>query len=340
MTDMDIDEPRAAVVRSTGRTLAGDVVTRIVRARPVRLTRKMTVEEAFRVTVLECLAQVAANTPAIVQARDVEGLHQMRVGLRRLHVALYAFGDEFRTPALKELRKRSKAFTDAIAPARDLDVFLEELLNDPEEAGGPIEAFRLLRDRAEKARAAAWDQAVEHVSGAPFSAFLDDVAAAAETHSWFAHSVGPTAYKAHFAADAPVKPTASRMLDGHLLRVSKRGRHMKSLNEHDRHRLRIALKKLRYAAEFFEPLYKKKSVKRYLRQLKGLLEDLGALNDVVAVRGTLTRILLEDGTRRSNADLHFAAGLINGWHNARAERLGRKAVKRWEKFKRLDAFWR
>src|ERR1700722_8791733 len=115
------DEPRAAVVRSTARNFAGDGTgARIVKARPVRLTRKMTVEEAFRVTVLECLAQVAANTPAIVQARDVEGLHQMRVGLRRLHVALYAFGDEFRTPTLKELRKRTKAFTDAIAPARDL----------------------------------------------------------------------------------------------------------------------------------------------------------------------------------------------------------------------------
>jgi len=337
---MDIDEPRAAVVRSTARSLAGDEVTRIVRARPVRLTRKMTVEEAFRVTVLECLAQVAANTPAIVQARDVEGLHQMRVGLRRLHVALYAFGDEFRTPALKELRKRSKAFTDAIAPARDLDVFLEELLPEPEAGGGSAEAFTLLRERAEKSRATAWDQAVDHVSSAQFSAFLDDVAAAAETHSWFAHAVGPTAYKAHFTADAPVKPTASRMLDGHLLRVSKRGRHMKSLDEHDRHRLRIALKKLRYAAEFFEPLYKKKKVKRYLRQLKGLLEDLGALNDVVVVHGTLTRLLQEDGARKPNADLYFAAGLVNGWHNMRAARLGKKAVKRWDKFKRLDPFWR
>ncbi len=337
---MDIDEPRAAVVRSTARSLAGDEVTRIVRARPVRLTRKMTVEEAFRVTVLECLAQVAANTPAIVQARDVEGLHQMRVGLRRLHVALYAFGDEFRTPALKELRKRSKAFTDAIAPARDLDVFLEELLPDPESVGGPNDAFQMLRERAEKARASAWDNAVEHLSGTPFSSFLDDVAAAAETHSWFAHAVGPTAYKAHFAADAPVRPTASRMLDGHLLRVSKRGRHMKSLSEHDRHRLRIALKKLRYAAEFFEPLYKHKRVKRYLRKIKNLLEDLGALNDVATVRGTLTRLLQEDGSRKANADLYFAAGLVAGWHNERAARLGQEAVHRWEKFKRLDPFWR
>ena len=37
------------------------------------------------------------------------------------HVALNAFGEEFRTPAVKELRKRTKAFTDTIASARDLE---------------------------------------------------------------------------------------------------------------------------------------------------------------------------------------------------------------------------
>ncbi len=337
---MPLDEPRAAVVRSTARLGAGEETARIVRARPVRLTRKMTVEEAFRVTVLECCAQVAANTPAVVQAREVEGLHQMRVGLRRLHVAIYAFGDEFRTPALKELRKRTKAFTDAIAPARDLDVFLGELLEEPEAAGGPAEAFEMLRERGERARREAWDKAIEQVAGSAFSNFLDDVAAAAETHSWFRQALGAHAGRAIRAAEAPIRPTSARVLDNHLARVSKRGRRMKSLDEHDRHRLRIALKKLRYASEFFEPLYQKKKVKTYLKQLKALLDDLGALNDVASVRSILTRLVKEEGSHRPDPDLCFAAGLINGWHNARAARLGESAVVRWDKFKRLDPFWR
>src|SRR5690349_12315943 len=105
-----MEEPRASA-KTRQFDDAGEIAARIVKAHPVRLRRKMTVEEAFRVTVLECLAQVAANVPAILQSREVEGLHQMRVGLRRLHVALHAFGEEFRTPALKELRKRTKAFT-------------------------------------------------------------------------------------------------------------------------------------------------------------------------------------------------------------------------------------
>jgi len=332
-----VDEPRSAVLRFSGRNGAAEAgIARIVRARPVRLRRKMTVEEAFRVTVLECLAQVAANIPAIVQSREVEGLHQMRVGLRRLHVALNAFGEEFRTPALKNLRKRTKAFTDTIALARDLDVFLEELFEGPASAGGRDEAFAILKNRAETARDAAWEEAVVSVESPEFSIFLDDVAVAAETHSWF----GAGAFRTRYTADAPVKPTASRMLDEHLGRVRKRGRHMRTLDEHDRHRLRIALKKLRYAAEFFAPLFRKKKVKAYLRRLRSLLEDLGALNDVANVRGTLTRLTLDDQAGRGSADLFFAAGVISGWHNERARRLGDSAVEQWDKFKNLDPFWR
>jgi CHAD domain-containing protein len=335
---MTMEDPRAPIVRSIvgiGDKESG--AKPIVRARPVRLTRRMTVEEAFRVTVLECLAQVAANTPAVVQSREIEGLHQMRVGLRRLHVALNAFGEEFRTPQLKELRKRTKAFTDTIAPARDLDVFLGELFEGPAAAGGRAEAFATLKERAERARKDAWEQAVASVASNEFSVFLDDIAVAAETHSWFGFR--STAFKTRFAADAPVKHTAARMLHEHLVRVRKRGRRMKSLTEHDRHRLRISLKRLRYAAEFFAPLYKEKTVKRYTRRLKLLLEDLGALNDVATVRGTLTHLTHDEEDRHWNADLFFAAGVINGWHAERAQRLGVSAVGHWRKFKKLEPFW-
>jgi len=318
-----------------------NAIARVARARPVRLTRKMTVEEAFRVTVLECLAQVAANAPAVLQSRDIEGLHQMRVGLRRLHVALNAFGEEFRTPALKELRKRTKALADTIAPARDLDVFLGELLDEPARADGRSETFSTLRDRAEEARKLAWDQATHSVASAEFSGFLDDVAVAAETHSWFTKSIRAGAAEgAHYAVDSPVRPTAARMLDEHFSRVSKRGRHMRSLGERERHRLRIALKKLRYAAEFYAPLYKKNQVRKYLRRLKALLEDLGALNDVVAVRATLTRLTHEESGKRHYPDLCFAAGVISGWHGARARAIDKSAVRHWEKFRDMDPFWR
>jgi CHAD domain-containing protein len=301
----------------------------------------MSVEDAFRVTVLECLAHVAANVAAVTRSREVEGLHQLRVGLRRLNVAFSAFGDEFRNPVLRELGKRTKAFTDAIAPARDLDVFAGELFLPPAEAAGYDEPFRTLSERTERARADAWDQAVEHVSSVDFAVFLDDVAAAAEGRSWMSRTLSEEDFRTRLAIRAPVMSVAARLLDEHLVRTRKRGRHLKTLAQRDCHRLRIALKKLRYAAEFYGPLYKKKKVRRYVMRIKKLQDLLGALNDVAQVRATLSRLTADETTApRAQADLYFAAGLINGWHRARAARMSRRALKRWDRFKHLTPFWR
>ena len=335
-----MDNPRTATVRFTGRHRLHEVHASAVTARPLRLRKRMTVEDAFRVTVLECLAHVAANVSPVLHSRDVEGLHQLRVGLRRLHVAFSAFGDEFRTPQLMDLKARTKAFSDSMAPARDFDVFIEELFAPVAEKLGHDEAFKLLRLRAEAARTRAWDAAIAHVSSVDFAVFQDDVAAAAQARSWLGGQSVAIDLRARLAVRVPVMSAAGRTMDEHLMRVRKRGRRLKSLEQRECHRLRIALKKLRYAAEFYGPLFKKKAVKRYVDRMKKLQDLLGVLNDVAQVRSVLARLLADETTSsHTQADLSFAAGLINGWHRARAERLSKKALKRWEKFRRQEPFW-
>ena len=323
-----MDDPRPATIRTTGPSGGSphDFQALAVGARPLRIGRDMNVEDAFRVTLLECLAHVAGNVAAVTRSREVEGLHQLRVGLRRLSVAFSAFGEEFHTPALRELQERTRAFASAIAPARDLDVFADELFAPPVEAAGNDAAFAMLRERLDTARAEAWDQAVERVSSVEFAILLDDIAGAAQSRNW--------------TSRAPVKSVAPRRLDEYLIKARKRGRQIKTLEQRDCHRLRISLKKLRYAAEFYGPLYRKKKVRRYVKAIKELQDLLGAFNDAGQVRAILS-LLTADGdiAPRAQADLFFASGMINGWHCARASRLGRSALKRWDKFKRARPFW-
>lgn len=331
-----MEESRPATIRSTSRA-SHDFQALAVGARPLKISRGMSVEDAFRVTLLECLAHVAANVAAVTRSREVEGLHQLRVGLRRLTVAFQAFGEEFRTPAQRELQERTKAFGSAIAPARDLDVFAQELFSPPVEAAGNDAAFSELRERLEQARHEAWERAVERVSSVEFAILLDDVAAVAQSRVW---THGGIDFKDRSALRAPVKSVAGRRLDEFLLKARKRGRRVKGLEQRDCHRLRIALKKLRYAAEFYGPLYKRKTVKRYLERVKELQDLLGAYNDAGQVRAMLSQLTADDATPpRVQADLCFASGLINGWHHARGMRLGKTALKRWEKFKREEPFW-
>jgi CHAD domain-containing protein len=333
-----MDEPRLATIRSTSRHGAHDLQALAVGARPLRISRGMSVEDAFRVTLLECLAHVAANVAAVTRSREVEGLHQLRVGLRRLTVAFQAFGEEFATPTVHELQERTKAFGSAIAPARDLDVFADEMFGPPVEAAKNDDAFVLLRERLARARRDAWDQTVQRVSSVEFAILLDDVASVAQSRGWNIHSGGDLKNK--LAVRAPVKSVAARRLDEYLIKARKRGRQMKTLDQRDCHRLRISLKKLRYAAEFFGPLYKKKNVKSYIKSIKELQDLLGAFNDAGQVRATLSLLTADDvAAPRMQADLFFASGLINGWHCARAVRVGKNALKRWDKFKRTEPFW-
>jgi len=65
------------------------------KAQPLSLDAAMTVEQVFQAIAANCLEQVGGNQDGVTQGKgqgaDVESLHQMRVGLRRLRSALKLF---------------------------------------------------------------------------------------------------------------------------------------------------------------------------------------------------------------------------------------------------------
>ncbi len=287
----------------------------------------MTAEDGFRVSLLECLAQISANIPA-VRARESEGVHQLRVGLRRLHTALFAFGDPFRIATVKRLRRRTKGLAGIFGPARDLDVFLEEVFGPVAKAVPDNDSLAVLKTRAEDARASAWDDGLEKLEEGGLQEFLDEVAATAESKSWKSGGI-------------PIRDAAARTLEESFLRARKRARRLDHGEDRDFHRLRIALKKLRYTSEFFDGLYRKKEVGDYLGRVKMLQDVLGAMHDVAAARQTLLRLTADEpASARSAAQLSYASGLITGWHESRAEGLADKARKNWKKLSRAEQFWR
>ena len=293
-----------------------------VKAKPPALTKDTSAEDAFRLTLMQCKWQIASNVPAIVSARDAEGIHQMRVGFRRLRVAFTAFGDDFRNPQMERLKDRAKRLSEKLAPARDLDVFVEELLGPAVKANGKLAGFETLRARACDARRVAWDFAVAHVTGGGFEAFLDDLS----------HVIDGQFDDRHMAFEMPVVEIARRVLDHRLDRAKERAKHLKSMSANKRHHLRIALKKLRYTAEFFDPLFN--GGEGFMKSLSKMQDVLGALNDVAVAKGTLEKLAHgEDDT------LSFAAGMVYGWHLDRASHEWKGAKKRWKKLEQAEPFW-
>jgi len=316
-----MDDPRTASIHSLLRRDPAPAAP--VKARPANIHAGMDPDQAFRITLSDCLAQLTANAATVRAGRSIEGLHQLRVGFRRLEVALGAFSREFRKDWLEELRGRAKVLANRLGPARDLDVFLGERLDRAVDENERA-LLAPLRARAEVARDAAWKAAQACVAGADFALFLDDVA-------------GLAASRLPLAGDRKLPKVARRILNHQQKRAVKRGRAAKSGDEGDLHRLRIALKKLRYSAEFFAPLYARQTVKQYLSKVRKLQEELGEINDIAHVRATLSDLMRDAGARKS--ELGYASGLVAGWYRAHRPRLAKKALKRWRRFRDIKPFW-
>jgi triphosphatase len=295
-----------------------------VTARPPLIDDLTTCEEAARVILFECLTHISANVEPVLTARAPEALHQLRVGLRRLRVALGNFAAD--SPGLPELKARAKILTNGLGAARDLDVFHDELFEPAVQRLGPQRGFELLRERAAHARQKAWQQVTNEVASTAFASFRDDVAAAAQSVTW--------------RGTVPIGEAVPELMTEHFNKARKRGKRLAEKSAPERHRLRIALKRLRYSSEFFAPLYPPDRVRGFVQALKDLQGLLGHLNDAAQARAMLGRLMMEDvTTAREQADLGHAAGLIQGYHQAHADVVAKKAVKRWKRFKKAEPFW-
>jgi CHAD domain-containing protein len=323
-----MDDPRAAVHSLARRNLSADkmVFGKPAKAVSTPVAKSMRPEEAFRATLSDCLAQITANAASLRVGRSAEGLHQLRVAFRRLEAALGAFGWEFGQDWLEELRGRAKILAGRLAPARDLDVFVSKLASDPPKSG-VSDGLPQLRARAESARDTAWVAVAACIASSDFDLFADDVAALASS-------------QLPLTRDRRLPRIARSMLDRQVKRVKKRGKVAASQEEGDLHRLRIALKKLRYTAEFFAPLYPKREVTNYLQNVRGLQNHLGDLNDVANVRSVVGNLMREKSRKDDDGALRYAAGAMVGWYGAQVPSAIKQALKRYRKFKRIKPFWR
>jgi triphosphatase len=113
------------------------------------------------------------------------------------------------------------------------------------------------------------------------------------------------------------------------------GRELDRVDAERRHEMRKALKKLRYLAEFFSPLFDKAAAAEFIKQLKTLQNVLGYVNDVRMARR------LEAIRERQHGDVEAAkaAAYIMGRHEAEARHVWHSAGKAWKALAAAPRFW-
>jgi CHAD domain-containing protein len=321
-----------------GYTLYSGAAPKPQKARKPTLEPGLTVAQAFERQARACVWQMRANEHPVLDGSDPEGVHQMRVAIRRLRALVTAFKAYVDDETFTYLRDELRWMQQQLGPARDLDVFLEETFAPLSERLPSAESLGRLKDAAERLRAEAYDDARKAVRDPRYTGLVLRLQLWLATGGWRRHvTAGQTD-----PADQPVTPFAREVLDQRAKKLKKLGKKYRALSEDDLHEMRIRGKKLRYAGEFFNGLFKKKDTKAYLDALEDIQDRLGAINDAATGQELLDRIearMRRDGDGTSE-DAANASGLVQGWQVAQIERELRDFEAVWAGFSKIKPFWR
>lgn len=336
---MQGDKHKGAVLRSDAPapSSAGTATPSAAIAPPHAVPRKaqkldldpaMPAREACLAICREVIQQAQDNAAVVLDGRNPEGVHQMRVALRRFRAALKVFRPVLADAWEPRLVEPTRVVARGLGPAREWDVFLIEILPPVEQAFTGHDAVAALRRTAEAQQAAAYKTARQRVSGPAFSRLMKRSAVAFDWDE-------PAALVAE--AQLSVADLAEKVLVKRHKAVVKRGKNFAALGEAERHRVRLAAKALRYSVEFFAPLYDKRAIKPYLGAVKALQEELGALNDVATLADQAAYVAK---LRQTGRDALMGMGMVMGWYVRERTDREPRLLEAWERFRGAPPPWK
>ena len=287
-----------------GFDLVDDVPPAARRPRKLRLDASIALDDALAIILRSCLQHLLQSLPAAGDGRNPEGVHQLRVALRRLRAALDLMRMVPSPGKLETLRSDARWLAHSVSAARGWDIFQTETRPAVAQACPAIKGFDGLAETAEKHRSAAYGHVRLALADRRCASFVLGLGGWIETRGWR----GDVAPEGLGQLAEPAINFAHRILSEQHAKALKRGRRFKTLDAEQRHRLRLVLKKLRYVGDFLLPLYEdRRSVKRFTRRLAELQEELGCYNDMATTAPLLAALCAE------SAESATGAAAIAGW---------------------------
>lgn len=273
---------------------------RPMRAGRVELAPSLTALQAFHKLALHGQRCWQTNLHGALTSPDPEFVHQFRVALRRLNTLLRVFKPALPGEFFATWSASLKTLAGATGEVRDLDVMKEAVLLPMRRADGAPE-HRALVDRAiaacDRARAAAEPGPDRLANGLPLLAFVRDLD--------------------RLPLDR-AKPKTVRFAEKRLERLHRKAIErltavVQEPSSENAHRLRIALKHLRYSCEFFASLFDEAAMLQYAKDVAALQDQFGFINDLHVALGRL-----EQWSRQA-PELSAVRDYIVRWHQGRID---------------------
>jgi triphosphatase len=273
-------------------------------AAPLALSKRMDIEQAFQAIAFNCLDQIEANAAGIAQKYHAESLHQMRVGLRRLRCAIKLFGKLLMAPDF--LQQELDWLSRQLGAARDWDVLSTSTLPSVINA---VPAMSVDKDELQPLVLAVLSE-VHDMRKAASAAVKSKRYALLIIfcHTWIQGCEwrDTMTMKEQNHLTRAIAPFADDTLQRQQRRLRKRAGQWQDKKPKLLHKIRLATKKMRYAAMFFYSLCPPKKMKPYLAELSLLQEELGWSNDVEVAHQLLKELRNEDSRLISSTRLLLA----------------------------------
>jgi inorganic triphosphatase YgiF len=302
-----------------------------VRGLPFEIARDANVETAFRIVGRTCMAHARANETLVRESPSPEGVHQLRVALRRMRSALSAFRDVLPEEDRRRTTEDLRWIAASCGAARDWDVFRTQLLKPLARHVEHEPALTRVTRAADAARTRAYAAMRTTLESRRMTRSLLEIEEWWERGDW-ASAMGDW-------RSASVREFARLVLRRLHRKVMRLGSNLRELPEAELHELRIRCKKLRYAAEFFRGAFPKKSADAFLAALAGVQDHLGSLNDAVVARELLAE-LARSARGLPAPVLARAEGIVTGWIAARVRHDLEKLPDVWRAHAQARPFWK
>lgn len=268
--------------------------------------------EVLRAYLSAQSAAFLAQLPRLREGKP-EASHKIRVACRRSRSMLRTYRPLLDGDWADELAAQIADFTEIVAPERDIEVVRERLLTALDEMGdessGAIRARTLLERMLHREYAAAHEATLAALAGPRFHALADQLALAPETLPGLPESYSP--------APEAMYPLVTRSFELVERRVNAlpdpRKQSAQSALADDEtdelwHKLRIAAKRCRYAAEVCVPVAGQ-SAAELAEAMTDVTEELGTQQDATVASAVLLRAAR---TPRIAAPTGFVLGRLLG----------------------------
>lgn len=241
------------------------MASRVAKGRGVPLRATTPAVASTPILLAPLLAAVRRHLRDLRDRTDPEALHRLRIGIARLRAALAACRDVVDAESRRALDDELRWLRRELTAARDWQIFVEACPAAATKGASLVRRAAVRRRRAEAH--------VRQALNRPRS-----IALAAQLRRPLPLMPRPP------AGASSLGSIATHAINRCLRKLRRRARHLDRLDTDGLHRLRLAVKRLRYTAELFRSLYPEPCFACWLHAMAQLQDALGDVQDRAIAR--------------------------------------------------------